>query len=503
MFHLFHRYKQTILIAMTVVIIATFILFWNGRILSEGFIGGPDKVATIYGRSITQTEIQQDVRKFQIAGALGLNDLMQALAGNADTQEQAVENWVWNSYVFDHEADALGVYPTDAEVQDELGRVPGFQTDGHLDPQKLTDFVQNKLPPLGFSDTVIDDLVRQQVRVHQVMKLIGSTVALSQAELENRFMAGNEKMNISVIRLNTSDLEKSINISDADALKTYNARKDMYASEEQRQVGIASFELTDAQKALKGKDRTDALQILSDKAWSFDQAVVEKGSDFKGQVANYGAKLSSSAFFTAAAPDPALTYIPTLANNAFKLSSDYPTSDVLEGSNGYYVLHLQGTVPSRALSFEEAKPKIVADMQKDRAAQLLQTRANEIRNAVLLGMKAGNTFAVAAAGAGVTAESVPAFSLAEASKLDMPDAQSVIPNAIPLSDGQMSDFVPTDAGGLFVYMNGHEEVPAADAALGEQMVKDQFTQQKQAGAFLEWLRLRKEGARLQMVQASS
>jgi hypothetical protein len=498
--NLLHRYQQPILIFITLVVIAGFVLFWNGSMMTHGVLGGSEKVASIYGQSIAQTDIQRDVHKFQIAAGLGLNELVQSLAGNAENEQQALENYVWNSYVFDHEADALEVYATDAEVQDELARVPGFQTNGQFDPVKLTSFVQERLPSLGFSDAIVDELVRNQVRVRKVTDLLGSTVAVTPAELENRYVEENEKMDLAVVRLNTSDLEKGIKVTDDEAKKAYNAHKETYKSDEQRKVSIAGFELSDAQKELKGKDRTDALQKLGNDAWTFAQAVVDKSANFADQAKKYGAQLSMSAPFTAAQPDPALGKIPALATNVFRLSADYPSSDVLEGPNGYYVLHLEGTVPSRPLTFDEAKPAVIAQIQKDEAGQMLQTKANDVRNRIEAGLKAGKSFFDAALMAGVVAETIPPFSLAEASKLDVPDLQAIVQNSVGLGDKQISEFVQTQAGGLFVYMNAREPVDKSEMAEGEEALKSQFGRQKRIEAFVEWLRLRKEAARLQIVQ---
>jgi peptidyl-prolyl cis-trans isomerase D len=471
---------------------------------SRGVLGGGEKWGSIYGESISQADIQRDVRKFEIADGLGLNELIQSLAGNAQSQQQALQNFVENSYVFDHEADALQVFPTDAEVQEELARVPGFQTNGEFDPAKLTDFVGSKLPSLGFTDAVVDELVRDQVRVRKVTELIGSTVALSPAELQNRFMEENEKMDLSVVRLNASDLEKSISVTDDQARKVYDAHKEMYRSDEQRAVAIASFELSGAQKELKGKDRTDALQKLGNDAWAFAQAVVDKGANFADQAKKYGAQLSMSGSFTAAHPDLAFQEkIPGLAANTFRLSSDYPSSDVLEGPNGYYVLHLAGTLPSMPLTFQEAKPQVVAQIQKEQAGQMMQTKANDVRNRIQAALKEGKSFSDAALAAGVEAEAIPPFSLVEASKLDVPDVQAIVQNSVGLADGQFSEFIQTQAGGLFVYMKGHEAVDKSTATEAEAAMSKQFARQKDIETFVEWLRLRKEAARLQIVQRSS
>ncbi len=178
--------------------------------------------------------------------------------------------------------------------------------------------------------------------------------------------------------------------------------------------------------------------------------------------------------------------------------SDYPSSDVLDGPNGYYVLHLAGSVPSRQLSFDEAKPRVVAQIQKDRATQLMQTKANDLKTRIEAALKSGKSFADAALAAGVKEENIPAFSLMTASKVNVPDIQAMIQTAVGLGDGKLSEFIPTEAGGLFVYMNRREPMNSIEAAIGGQMMKAQFARQKETGAFVEWLRLRKETARLQI-----
>jgi hypothetical protein len=499
--NLFHKYQQPIWIALTIGVIASFILFWNGSMMSHGVLGGAQKLGSIYGQTITDTGYVQEEHKFQIALALGMNLLVEPLAGNAQTQGEAEQNFVINSYVLDHEVAALQIRATDAEMQDALSKVTGFQTDGRFDPAKLTDFVQNKLPSLGFTDAVIDELVRKEVEVEKVATLIGSTVDLSAAELKNQYIAENEKMDLSVIRLDTSEVEKGIVVTDADAQKEYDSHKEGYQSEELRKVSVASFEMTEAQKQLKGKDRTDVLQKLGDEAYPFSVAVVDKNANFGAEAQKAGVPVKESALFTTDLPDPGLSNVPGLATAAFKLSSDYPSSDVIEGPNGYYVLHLAQDVPARQLAFAEAKPVVIAQLQKERAAQLMQTKANEMRNTILAGLTAGKSLVEAAKEAGATVQTVPPFSLSTVSSVDVPDLQSILQTAVGLGDKQLSDFVETAAGGLLVYMSGREPLGnILEMAMGEASLQDRLEAQKRDDAFLEWLRLRRQAARLQVFQ---
>jgi len=501
---LFRRYQQPILIAVTLAIIITFILYWNGPMggkFGGGIGGGGEKFGSIYGQTLYVTDIQRDFNKLRVAYGLGLSPLVQSLSGNSESQEGQLD-FVINMHVLDHEAEALQIAPSDQEVQDEEARVPAFQTDGKFDPKKLSDLVSGSLlPSLGFTDSVIDELVREQVKLKKVSALVGATVALSPAELANRFAESNEKMSVAVIQLSTSDLEKVIPVSDGDAQKAYDTRKEQYRSEEQRKVAIAAFELTPDQKGLTGKDRTDALQKLGTAAWTFAQAVVDKSANFADQAKTAGAKLSETGLFTTSNPDPTLANIETATADAYKLSSDYPSSDVLQGENGYYVIHLDGVVPSAQLTFQQAKPQIIADIKSQRAAQIMQTEAIGVKGHIAEELQAGKSIEQAAKDAGVSAEVIPPFSLMEVSKLDIPDAQPIVENAVSLSAGQFSDFVPTSTGGMYVYMQSRTPPDITTTAVGQEMMQPQFLRQKQEGAFLEWLRLARQSARLEMAHS--
>jgi hypothetical protein len=54
-----------------------------------------------------------------------------------------------------------------------------------------------------------------------------------------------------------------------------------------------------------------------------------------------------------------------------------------------------------------------------------------------------------------------------------------------------------------LYMDNRVPVDPETAKFAEMMERDQFSGQKRVAAFLEWLRLRREAARLQLFQRSA
>ena len=75
------------------------------------------------------------------------------------------------------------------------------------------------------------------------------------------------------------------------------------------------MELTDAEKALKGKERVEALQKQSNRAEEFGQKLLEK-ADFSELAKKSGLKVEVTPEFTEAQPCPDFTSVPQASAEA-------------------------------------------------------------------------------------------------------------------------------------------------------------------------------------------
>ena len=495
----FHKHQQTILIVVTIATIITFVAYWNGTQAGrlEGRSGG-DTFGKIYGRRVGTQEVEREARKFYVSLHLGLADLAQELASAG--QQPGIASFVLNLFVLRHEAKALQIVPTDQEVQDAITGLSAFQTGGQFDRAKLDAFIQQALAPYGFSEVVIDDLVRDDLRLKKVREIIDSSVELSPAEFQSLYTMEHEKMQIGVVRFNNNDVLASIPISDEEAQKTFELRKAAFQSEEKRKIKFVTFELNDAEKKLTGKERNDALQKLADHANDFTQAMLEKGANFDEVAKKFQVPVTVTNDFSRATPDPLLAKLPAVSAAAFELTQQDPNSDVIQGENGFYILHLENVTPGKPMTFEEAKPKLVEQMKRERAAEVVSTKAADARNKISDALKAGKSFADAAAAAGVKAETLQPFSLADSTNIDVPDKQTILEKAVDLNEKQLSDFAQTDAGGLLVYMEKREPVDPAAMEKDKATLYPAFERQKRENAFREWLRICREAAKIEVAQ---
>ena len=173
------------------------------------------------------------------------------------------------------------------------------------------------------------------------------------------------------------------------------------------------FGLTDEQKKLTGKARIDVLQKLADQANDFTEALQVKGADFDQVVAKFQLTPKETADFSKASPDPALASAPELVQAAFALTKEAPNSDAIQTQDGFDVLTLLKVEPSRPLTLDEARSKVVEALKQQRAHQMVAMKASEVAGKLRDELKSGKPVGDAAAEAGVKVEKIPTFALVD------------------------------------------------------------------------------------------
>jgi peptidyl-prolyl cis-trans isomerase D len=465
-----------------------------------------DTFAQIYGRKLSVLEAQRDARLFNLAQLLGISDLIDGLAPGGGNEEQKLGPFVINLTVLRHEADRLGIEPSESEIIDAVKNFPFFHGASGFDPAKYDQVEKNALPSLGFTDEQLRELAHDQLCLKRIKDLIGSSVTLPESEAKSNYEQLYGKNFVTVVRVKATDLTKDIKVSDDDIKKYYEAHQAELKTEEKRKVEFVKLGLTEEQKKLKDRERIDALQKLADRANDFSQALLEKGADFKQVAAKFGFLVESTGEFTASAPDPKLKADPQLTQSAFKLTQQEPNSDPIQVANGYAVLHLAGVAEARPTSLDEAKPKIVDSLKNERSREMAMAKGRQAVETLRGGLKAGQPlqFTLEQAG-GLKAEKLQPFTLAddaEAQNSAKPKEDSVemmvIKNvAAQLAPGGVSDFSPSIDGGLIVLMDKRESPDPAKYQEAKAKFEERYLKTARQYVFMEWLRDRQREAGLQ------
>src|SRR6266850_2782279 len=461
MMKLLRRHKDWLMIVIAILAIP--FVFYFVRAPDYGAMKQGD-VGQIYGRQLSQLEIDANARLGGLAQALGMSDFWETLSlrqpGNGGYGTFAVD-----LIILRHEAERLGLRPDASEIADVVRKLPAFQGESGFDITKFSDFVRNGLGPMGLGEEHIEQLARDEICLNEIKELLGAGVTISKDELDENFRRGYDKFFVSVIRFRSADFENGITIKDEDVQKYYDAHKSELKTDEKRKVEFVQLGLTEEpaeytnlpgplsqpayssiftdrfiqslmsakgatppsfgsdvtaqrwneQKTLTGTERIEALQKLSDSATNFTEAVLD--TDFKQAAGKFQLPVHETGEFTAAAPDPQLKADPQLGAAAFKLSVQKPNndSDPIQVADGFYILHLVGVTEARPLTMEEAKPKIVDAIKKSRTRELISSKGAEVANQLREAAKssAASDLLAAIQKAGVKAEKLPPFSLFE------------------------------------------------------------------------------------------
>ena len=465
---------------------------------------GRDQFARIYDRNVSMLEAQQFARLLNLAQILGMSDFVGTMtAGAGLDQNQSAVQFIVNVLVLRHEAERLGLRPNASEIAEVVRKLPAFQGDSGFDINKFNDLVQNGLAPLGLAEEHIEQLVRDQISLNEIKKLLAAGVSLPKTELDENFQRGYDKLYVSIVRLRSADFDKDVKISDEDVQKYYDAHKAELKTDEKRKVQFVQLTLNEEEKKLSGKARIEALQKLADRATDFTQALLEKGADFNQAAARFQLPVLETGEFTAAEPDPQLKGDPQLAAAAFKLSAQEPHSDAVQVADGFYILNLTGKTEARPLTAEEAKPKIVDALKKTRERELMSTKGAEVVQQLREAKKSGQPLEPVIEKAGVKPEKLAAFSLideesekkGEEQKKDSPELLTIKNAVALLNPGDVTDFMPSGTDGFIAILEKRE--PLGEAGEKKAAFEKRILENKERIVFMEWLHDRQQAAGLE------
>src|SRR6266478_2025959 len=334
MMKLLRRHRDWLMIVIAILAIP--FIFYFVRTPDYGAIG-KDQFARIYDRNVSVLAARQFARLLNLAQTLGMSDFVGTMtAGAGLDQNQGALQFIVNLLVLRHEAERLGLRPSASEVAEVVRKVPAFQGDSGFDINKFNDLVQNGLAPLGLAEEHIEQLVRDQISLNEIQKLLAAGVSFPKNELDENFQRGYDKLYVSVIRLRSADFDKDIKINDEDVQKYYDAHKAELKTDEKRKVEFVQLTMNEEEKKLAGRERIEALQKLADRATDFTQALLEENADFKQAAAKFQLPVHETGEFSAGEPDPQLKGEKQLGAAAFKLPLQEPHSDAVQVADGFY-----------------------------------------------------------------------------------------------------------------------------------------------------------------------
>lgn len=496
------KHHKILMIFITILVCISFSWYWNKTDFAQM---GNGSVGKIYDRNISQAEMQRNMRLLRLGSQLGMRDLVQGLTVGAQSENEAYEAFSWNLMILRHEAAELGLTATTTEIANGVKGLAAFQGKDGFDLPRYTQFADNALAPMGFSEAQIEELVADQIALEKLKKILSAGVTVPESQMKHDYEQAYAKMDVRVVRFSSEDFTKDVQVTDDQIAKYFESHKAQLQTEEKRKVKFVQFSLTDEQKKLTGKQRIDVLQKLADQANEFTEALQAKDADFDQLVTKFHLTAKETGEFTQAAPDPQLAAQQQLVQSAFALSKESPNTEAIQTADGFDLVHLVKIEPARPLTLEEARPKVVEALKKQSVQQMVATKAAGVAQKLKDELKAGKSLDDAASQAAVKLEKIPAFAMVDTppgatpapkpeKKDETPDLPYIKSTASGLSPGSVSDFVNTPTGGLLVVLEKRETIDPAQFEKARTFLETQELTNKGEVVFYEWLRERRRAA---------
>ncbi|MFZ9932955.1 MAG: peptidylprolyl isomerase [Chthoniobacterales bacterium] len=502
MFTTIRKHQRWLMLVIAFLTIIAFAFLYNTTEMDRV---GSNIVARIYGRDVMQVDVERAVRNYQLALALGQFDLVRDLAGQARSEEEAANNFIWNLMVLQHQAAALDIEPGAQAVVDKIRGLPAFQKDGRFDPLQYSEFVQQQLAPRGFTERQVEDVIADSLRLQEIKSLVESPAVVLPGDIEPA-LARMAPADVVLVEFDAAELAKKVDVSDEELRQAYEERKQSLLAPEMRTLRYAAFLLSREDAKKKGKERIEVLQKIANKTNDFAQALAdsERGMESFGKAEK--TDVHTTPFFDAEGTadgklfDQDADVIASGKAVAFRLSPQPGNYEILElGEKGYAVVEVASVKVPRQLKFDEARADLRAELITQKRDRAVIDKATSALPELRVQLAAGTSLAEAAKKEGLATREMPGLSLFDSDLAA--DQREVAVAVADLPEGSLGEFQARPGGGGFAaYVARRTEPSEKDLAERRPMIESGALQGKKMLLFAQWLADARRQSGLEMLR---
>ncbi len=497
MFTLMRTHQRKLWLAITILLIVSFISFYS---VTDRTHLGTGNIARVYGKELSTADFQREARKFQLTLALGLTEYASALG--ATGSEESYADFVINKIIVDHQGRALGIQPGDKEIEAAIAALPAFQTGGQFDYEgKYKPFLATFLGPQGFTELEIQELVRSSLILKRIKQSLDSVPAVTEGELAHVARVFQPVTGLAVL-FDRATYAAQVKLTEEQIAAAFKAGADRFVKPELRTVRYVTFPLPAEAQKLEGKAKIDAQQKVADASDAFANSAAAEGFDKAAKAAGLTVKttlpfdargqIAALKDFAALGDVSVTGPVSAIAPAAFVLTKKSPVTSVLQSGDEFLVAELADITPSRAMTLEEARPDITRELT-DAAAKVALDQAAAAAIAKLRDVaKSGQSVAAAANAAGLKTETFANLLLTD--EAAPAEQRRYAEAALVLNDGEISGFRSEPAGGYAVWLEKRGPADEKTAAAKQAELAAGILAQRQNVLWIEWIRAAQKAA---------
>lgn len=500
---------RPLLWVVLLIIAIPFVFYTTGPSLLDRS-GGQANLGKIDGTAITQEQFRDAQSSVYTMLMLHYGD---QIPETADFRRQ-IQNEVWQRLLVLSSAKKWGVVVTDKQIDNFLQfKMPGLQADGQFKPELFTRLLEILKQKYNVSDIRFREIMRDQLTVEEMENIITSPIHVEPSEVTAQFESIYGAATVSVVTLPLKNYLSQVTVTDQEIDQAYQAQSQSnpaYRTKERRRVSYVLFPLTAEQQKLPDAEKQEVRRKIGDTALNFalslepePDATNPKPIDFAQTAKKSGLTAASTSLFTVDEAPAPLPPSPSFNRAAFALTNERPISSAIETPAGFYVLKLDEIAASKPLDLKDVKTQIEDQIKNTRAFALLQKEGSTDAEKIKAEVAKGTPFRVAATQLKLNVETLPAFvpgdpKLGNDSKLALIRRLAMI-----IKPGQVSDFIPTESGGMIGSVDSRQPADRKTYGDMEAQIEAKMLSNARSVAFQEWIRNRSVSAGTALPQTAA
>ncbi len=536
------KYTGLIIVLFVLVIIGFIFMDTSTMRASQG--GSP--YLKVGGRTYDSAEFQKTGKAgFELTQSLMQSGDFQfygfiiALTGQADSQEQAEENFFVNRLLLRDAKEEFGVHPGEDEIDGFIKKMRIFAgDDGSFSQEKYRNFIERGIGRLGLMEEDVRRLASDVIAQKKLSEILGSGLTTPTEIVEKQNALDQQKIAVEVAMLEMAPVKEKIKVTEDEVKSYWETIRDAFRTPEKRSFTyfIAKPELGEEPAALEplAEDASDEEKAAFEEKNTARTAEIEdakrvaqldldkkvdnfllrledqEDSAFEESAKKEGWELVTSEPFAVDSPPEELAQPlrsssaqGTAADELFKMViTDDPISKISPaiavGENEWVLAHYEKTVDSRVKTFEEAKEDAEKRLIEEKSSAALKKAGEEAAEAIKAAMEDGKSFAAAAEAAGIEA---PVEEVSDVTANYQGDTEKVPGNlfeAVKYTDADTLEGPVLEAERAFlIYVESREVIDTPEAASSIESQVSQAAEANKIAAFMAWLNSRMEAANVQ------
>ena len=408
-------------------------VFWG---VGTGLFSHVHPVASVNGNRILASDVDKESEQLRqiLQQMYGAN--ASAVIRGMNLRQEALDRIIEN-HLISLEARHLGIHVSDAELQQKIATMPGFQSNGQFDFQQYQEVLRDR----GMLPAEFEAEMRTEITQDTLQQMVNQGVQASDREIRHAFNLRYQKVGLNYFEFPWSEFTAAITPTDQQVADFYKAHAEDFREPERVKIrfihyepltlaatftpsdkDIADFYKTNLKSRFTHPDLVHARHILVSvpdaasaqekaaakaKAQDILKQALAKGADFGKLAAKYSDDRSNRGQGGDLGSFGRGQMIKPFEDAVFAMKPG--EIRVVETKFGYHVVKLESFSPAHTDTLAEARPKIIDALREQTGTRLAREAIDEDLTAAL----GGADLEEIAKKRGIDAVSPPAFAKGE------------------------------------------------------------------------------------------